>query len=76
VRSSSKHIHIASGQRDFDQQDLEIRWDADERVVGLLIRGRPWAAFDASSGSAHGGDYSADGDPAVPLAIQASLMRQ
>ena len=71
-----KQIHIVSGRLEFSEQDLEIRWDARERVVGLLVHGRPWAAFDASSDSAFGGDYTATGNPDVPLALQASLIRQ
>lgn len=70
------HIHIVSDQRVFAAQDLELRWDADECVVGLLIRGRPWAAFDATSGNEFGGNYSAAGDPDIPLRLQAALMRQ
>lgn len=71
-----QHLHILSGGCDFGQPDVKIRWDAEERMVGLLIRGQAWAAFDAASRRGYGGGYSAAGTPDLPLAIQAALSRQ
>ena len=60
-------IHILSGQPDFTESDVEVRWDGREEMVGLLIRGRLWAAF--GGGEKFGGDYRANGQPEIPGSV-------
>jgi hypothetical protein len=52
-------IHIFTGEPDFEEADVEIRWDAHEEKVGLFIRGTLWALFDPRRGEKHGGNYQA-----------------
>jgi len=69
-------IHVLTGASDFDESDVEIRWNADETVVGLLIRQRLWAAFDSTSERAHGGDYRPNVDPILPVTIASCFQTQ
>jgi hypothetical protein len=50
-------IYIISGTPDFSEEDLHIRWDRNERRVGLFIRGELWAVFDSEDRSKLGGNY-------------------
>jgi hypothetical protein len=50
-------IRILSGTADFEEADLAIRWDADEKRVALFVCGQICAAFDADSGVKYGGSY-------------------
>jgi hypothetical protein len=62
-------IHIFSGSPDFEESDISIRWNASETVVGLFIRGQLWAAFDASNGSAYGGNYAPRKLASIPAVV-------
>ena len=66
-------LQILSTEPDFAASDLVVRWDAGEDVVGLFIRGRLWAAFQAGSRAKYGGDYRADAEPRVPIEIGAAF---
>jgi hypothetical protein len=59
-------IRIMSEVPDFDESDVEIRWDASGNKVGLYIKRRLWAAFDVLTGSKYGGDYRFDALPDIP----------
>lgn len=59
-------IWIFSGQPDFSQSDVSVRWDSSQRTVGLLIGTVLWAAFDPRSKQKFGGDYRSDGAPNIP----------
>jgi len=50
-------IQILSGDPDFEQADINVRWDARETKVGLFIRGQLCAAFDSEGGTKYGGNY-------------------
>ncbi len=62
-------IHIISGVPDFDESDVGIRWSADEKVVGLFIRSRLWAAFDSKTSAKVGGNYHSPALPTIPPEI-------
>ncbi len=55
-------IRIFSGNPDFTEADVDIRWFDDENKVGLLIRQELWAYFDIVSGGQQVGLY-----PSKPL---------
>ena len=50
-------IRILSGEANFEQADLAVRWDESEKRVGLFICGQLCAVFDADNGTKYGGDY-------------------
>lgn len=54
-------IRVLSGEPDFGDVDIAIRWDPANRRVGLFIRGVLWAAFDDCR-ERYGGNYR----PGVP----------
>ena len=56
-------IHIFSGTPDFEESEIEVRWNHEGLRVGLFIRGRLWAEFDAVRGVGFGGDYKPGGTP-------------
>jgi hypothetical protein len=62
-------IHVISGTPDFGQEDINIRWTADQEAVGLFIRSQLWAVFDCKTGAKYGGNYRAGNLPEIPLAI-------
>jgi len=62
-------IRVLVGTPDFEDRDIEIRWDADENLVGLFICGQLWAAFDGRTGAKYGGNYGARARPEIPLEI-------
>jgi len=68
-----KAIRISSGEPDYAESDIAIRWDRQERSVGLFIRGELWAVFDAEMRQSYGGDYSPDKHADVPLEISAGF---
>lgn len=59
-------IHIRSGDWAITEADISVRWDKDERSVGLFIFGALWAAFDTAMGTKHGGGYGKDFQPDIP----------
>lgn len=62
-------IQVVTGSPDFRQEDVTIRWDASERIVGLFVRQRLWAAFDGDARAKYGGNYRADTQPLIPAEI-------
>jgi hypothetical protein len=59
-------IRILSGEADFEQTDITVRWDGHERKVGLFIRHQLCAIFDADSGAKYGGNYRGDVQAHIP----------
>lgn len=59
-------IHILSGQGDFAEADVSVRWDQREEKVGLFIRDVLWAAFDGVRRAKYGGGYQAGTTPSLP----------
>ncbi|MBZ9741283.1 MULTISPECIES: hypothetical protein [unclassified Mesorhizobium] len=53
-------IHIQSGAWAISRSDIAVRWDKDERRVGLFVFGALSAAFDTEAGTKHGGGYGKD----------------
>jgi hypothetical protein len=53
-------IQVCAGLPDFEADDLLVEWDEEEEHVGLMIRGKLWAAFDWN-GAKFGGDYKHGG---------------
>jgi hypothetical protein len=51
-------IRIFSGEAEFKQADIAVRWDGNEQRVGLSIRGQICAVFDADTRIKYGGNYS------------------
>src|SRR5262245_2730403 len=66
-------IHVWSGEPPIKKRQLSIEWSKDDTVVGLLIDGRPWAAFETETGKRHGGEYSSSRKPRVPVRIAAKF---
>ncbi len=64
-------IRVLVGMPDFAEQDVAICWDNTESKVGLRIRGNLWAAFDADSGTAYGGNYHTGSSPEIPPSVAA-----
>lgn len=62
-------IQILTHKPDFDESEVVVQWDTAERIVGLFISGRLWAAFDSSTGVKYGGAYRAGGNPQVPAEV-------
>ncbi len=56
-------IHIVTGEIDFGEADIQIRWDALEQDVALFIRNKLWAVFDTVKKSKSGGGYIAGKEP-------------
>ena len=50
-------IHIISGEPDFCDEDIAVRWNSDESIVGLFVRSQLLAAFDTKHNTKHGGNY-------------------
>jgi hypothetical protein len=50
-------IRVFVGMPDFLDTEASIKWDAEERKVGLFIRGDLWAGFDCDTGAQFGGNY-------------------
>jgi len=69
-------IHIMSGTPDFDAEDITIRWDHNETVVGLFIRSKLWAVFDSKTGMKHGGNYRARAQPNIPSEISSIFVNK
>ena len=64
-------IHVLSGEPDFAETDVSVRWDCDEEKVGLFIRQTLWAVFDIARRAKYGGGYKAGAKP--PLPSQATI---
>lgn len=64
-------IHVLSGHPEFSESDVEVRWTKDDEIVGLLIRGRLWAAF--SEREKYGGNYRSEGRADIPESVVASF---
>jgi len=63
-------IRVLIGAPNFDDDDVSIRWDTAERMVGLFIRGKLWAAFDNISGARYGGHYGSAEQAAIPETLK------
>jgi len=59
-------IYIMSGLANFSNSDIAVRWDSREERVGIFIRNRLWAVFNASKKTKHGGSYRTDAEPSIP----------
>ncbi len=66
-------IHLLSGQPNFTEAEIAVRWDGDEEHVGLFIRGELWAVFDAG-GNKLGGSYLPGAETRIPAAIQSRFV--
>jgi hypothetical protein len=66
-------LHVFSGPCSFAQADVEVRWAADESVVGLFISGRVWAVFDTASGAEYSGNFAAGKEPVLPERVSSAL---
>jgi hypothetical protein len=62
-------IQVVSGSPDFHKEDVAIRWDASERMVGLFIKQQLWAVFDGKTRVKYGGNYQDNTQPSMPEAI-------
>jgi hypothetical protein len=62
-------IRICLGTIDFTDSDISIKWDSQNQLVALLIKGEIWAVFDSYKGTKHGGDYKSIGKSNIPLNI-------
>lgn len=62
-------IHVATGNLDFKQEDIDIKWDASDKYVGLFIRRKLWAVFNGETCEMHGGTYRPNSQPLIPVDI-------
>jgi hypothetical protein len=65
-------IQITNEPPDFTQKDIAVEWDRSETKVGLLIRGKLWAAFDEAV-EAYGGHYDQGTEPNIPVQIKTAF---
>lgn len=63
-------IHILSGELNFMESEISVRWDAKDEKVGLFIKGVLWAIFDSRRGAKYGGNYKAGGTPSMPSGME------
>jgi hypothetical protein len=59
-------IHVRSGAWSITDADVAVRWDRDERRVGLFIYGTLSAAFDVTTGTKYGGRHGKDFHAEIP----------
>jgi hypothetical protein len=57
-------VHV--GAPDFVQQDVELRWDATEQLVGLFVRDSLLAAFDVDAQHGYGGANQGGARASIP----------
>ncbi|MGO4303661.1 hypothetical protein [Cupriavidus sp. RAF12] len=62
-------IQLFAGAADLSEEDVLVKWDVNERFVGLLLKGTLWAAFDGESGAKFGGGYNPTAKPMIPDSI-------
>ena len=62
-------IQVLVGSPDFQQDDIAIRWNAIDSLVGFFVRSQLWAAFDVKNGAKYGGNYRSGGSPEIPKEI-------
>ncbi|MBZ9767335.1 hypothetical protein LB526_11245 [Mesorhizobium sp. CA6] len=59
-------IHVRSGVWSITEADIAVKWDRDERHVGLFVFGVLTAAFDTETGARYGGRHGQDFNVEVP----------
>jgi hypothetical protein len=59
-------IRVLTSPPDFLDDELAVRWENTENVVGLFIRHQPWAAFACDTGTAYDGDYRPGSQAEIP----------
>lgn len=59
-------IRILSGEPDFGEADISVRWDPEEQKVGLFIKGALWAVFDGRGRKKYGESYRVGATPSLP----------
>jgi hypothetical protein len=69
-------IRVLTGNADFQQEDISIDWDTDEKMVGLFIRGQVWAVFEGQSRAKYGGNYKPHSQPLIPEEIVRAFERK
>ena len=64
-------VQIFHGPLSFGKQDVVVRWDPAESMVGLLIRGDVWCVVDRATGTVCQDDYVDGARSAVPDVLKA-----
>lgn len=64
-------IRVIGAPLDFEENDMSIRWNADDTFVGLFIRGQLWAVFEGTSGKGYGGTYQPGQRAMIPASVTA-----
>ena len=59
-------IHIRSGAWSISEADIAVKWDRNERRVGLFVFGTLTAAFDVETGVRYGGRHGVDFNAEIP----------
>ena len=59
-------IHVFTGNPDFSEVDISVRWDSKEENVGLFIKDVLWAVFGCVNRLKLGGGYKPGGTPSLP----------
>jgi hypothetical protein len=78
IRDDDNHrilesIHILTGDCDFDESDVSVQWDTEQKRVGLFLRGKQWAVFNVKTQEAHGGGYKIGAVPDIPVGDRFSM---
>ncbi len=66
-------IRVAAGKPAYGAKDVKIRWNEEEAVVGLFIKGQLWAAFECATNQKFGGNFTPDQPPNLPDSILKSF---
>lgn len=69
-------IRIFSGEAEFKQAVIAVRWDGSEKRVGLSICGQICAVFDADTRVKYGGNYSRGLQPDIPPEVLKAFVRE
>ena len=59
-------LQVLTSEPDFTQEEVEVRWDLEEKKVGLFIREVLWAVFNVHHGTKCGGRYASKLAPTIP----------
>src|SRR5260370_42697815 len=68
-------LQVLTSEPDFTQEEVEVRWDLEEKKVGLFIREVLWAVFNVHHGTKCGGRYASKLAPTIPREQQIGFTR-
>src|SRR2546423_13295778 len=69
-------IPVFTGDSDLCEEDLAVKWNASERIVGLFIQQVLWAAFNSKTREEFGGHYRPYAKSSVPPKVVSCFDRK